>query len=77
VHSCQVSSLPRLASAAARVAEQVLHLRAEAAGFRLDALAADLFDLLTTARALLVARSVEVAWVGLARHATGRCRRRA
>src|SRR5204862_2186035 len=45
-HSCRVASLPRLATAAARVAERVRQLRAEAAGFRLDALAGDLHDLL-------------------------------
>ncbi len=66
-HSCRVASLPRLASASARVAERVRQLRAEAAEFRLDALAADLFDLLATARALLAAGPVEASWVGRAR----------
>jgi hypothetical protein len=65
-HSYRVASLPRLASAAARVAERVRQLRAEAAEFRLDALTADLFDLLATAHALLAAGPVEAAWVGRA-----------
>jgi hypothetical protein len=69
VHSCQVSSLPRLASAAARVAERVRQLRVETAEFRLDTLAAELFDLLATARALLVAGPVQASWVGAARRA--------
>ena len=63
-----MASLPRSA-AAARVAERVRPLRAEAAEFRLEALAADLFDLLATARALRAAGPVEASWVGRARRA--------
>jgi hypothetical protein len=68
-HSCRLASLPALASAAVRVAERVRQLRAEAEEFRLQALAADLFDLLMTARALRAAGPVQASWVGSARRA--------
>jgi hypothetical protein len=49
-HPCRVASLPRLASAAARVASgSIRQMRAEAAEFRPDGLAADLAHLLAAA----------------------------
>jgi hypothetical protein len=52
----RAASLPRLASAAAR-GLAVRQLRAGAPEFRLDGWAADLFDLLAIARALLAVPS--------------------